>query len=209
MQKITVITADVIGSRGAGVGPNFLSVNLAHISHPHLLLDFSISRGDEVQGIMQGWLTAPELVRVLRMYCRPLELRVGLGIGCHEGVLESDSWKMNGPAFFRARQALETISEKKEAATRINTGFSSLDSVLNSAWIMLDTVISGWTQGQWEAVNAYERAGTFAAAAKVLEVAPQNVQKRCKAAKWNQVRQAERGLAQLDQVLQGYNLDLG
>lgn len=209
MQRITVITADVIGSRGAGVAPNFLATNLAQISHTHLLLAFSVSRGDELQGIMQGWLAAPELVRVLRMHCRPLELRIGLGLGCYEGVLKSDSWKMNGPAFFRARQALETISEKKEAATRISTGFTGLDSVLNSAWIMLDTVISGWTPGQWEAVNAYERAGTFAAAAKVLGVAPQNVQKRCKAAKWNQVRQAEKGLAQLDQLLQDYNLDLG
>lgn len=202
MQKITVITADVVGSRGAGLDEGFLSQALANIKHPQLIVPFSVSRGDELQGIMAGWLSAPQLVRTLRWHCQPLKLRVGLGTGEHSGDLGTDSWKLNGPAFFKARQALDSVADSKGAATRIITGTPELDSIVNPGLLLLDMVISGWTSGQWEAVMAYEQHGTFMSAAKILGVAPQNVQKRCKAAHWNHVRQAEQGLTGLEKVLQ-------
>ncbi len=201
MQKITVITADIIGSRKAGLNQDALAHSLQGLVRPNLLIPFTISRGDEVQGVMAGWLSAPQLVRSLRWLCKPHKLRIGIGIGYHEGRLGADPWKMNGPAFFRARQALESIAAGKEPATRVVTGEEGLDTLINTAWLLLDTITNRWTPGQWEAVMTYEQAGTFAAAAKVLGVAAQNVQKRCKAAHWNQVRQAELGLSQLENLL--------
>lgn len=209
MEKITVITADVIGSRAAGMRADYLSSTLAGFSSPALLVPFSVSRGDELQGIMAGWLPFPQLVRKLRWHCRPLGLRIGIGIGYFQGELGTDPWKLNGPAFFRARQALEAIGASKEPATQVVTGQSALDALVNSAWLLLDTVVSRWTGGQWEAVMAYEEAGTMAAAADVLGVATQNVQKRCKAAHWNQVRQAEQGLGKLEELARSLHPEQG
>lgn len=179
---------------------DFLVRSVHGISLPGLLVPFSVSRGDEFQGIMAGWLTAPQLVRMLRWQCRPYELRIGIGLGTQEGDLGTDPWKLTGPAFFKARQALEEAADSRKPATRIATGLPGLDELVNSAWLMLNTVMSRWTQGQWEAVMAYEEAGTLAAAAKILGVAPQNVQKRCRAAHWSSVRRAERGLSGLEQL---------
>ena len=161
MQKITVITADIIGSRKAGLNQDALAHSLQGLVRPNLLIPFTISRGDEVQGVMAGWLSAPQLVRSLRWLCKPHKLRIGIGIGYHEGRLGADPWKMNGPAFFRARQALESIAAGKEPATRVVTGEEGLDTLINTAWLLLDTITNRWTPGQWEAVMTYEQAGTL------------------------------------------------
>src|SRR5690606_24320222 len=115
-----------------------------------------------------GWLSAPQLVRMLRWYSFPHKLRIGIGVGYHEGRIGDDPWKLSGTAFFRARQALEGIADSKEPATRVVTGEDGLDTLINTAWLLLDTITNRWTAGQWEAVMTYEQAGTFAAAAKVL-----------------------------------------
>jgi hypothetical protein len=202
MRKITVLTADVIDSRKAGLDQDALTRSLNKLAHPALLVPFAVSRGDEIQGVMSGWLSAPQLVRMLRWRCRPNKLRVGIGIGYHDGGLEADPWKLSGTAFFRARQALESIGTCKDPATRVVTGEDGMDTLINSVWLLLDTLISRWTPGQWEAVMTYEQAGTYATAAKILGVAAQNVQKRCKAAHWHQIRQAEQGLSQAEGLLQ-------
>lgn len=66
--------------------------------------------------------------------------------------------------------------------------------MLNAMLLLLDTVEMGWTDAQWEAVHVYERAGTYAAAGDRLGVAAQNVHKRCQAAHWAVVREAEDAL---------------
>lgn len=198
MEKITVLTADVIGSRKAGLDLAALASSIKQIEHPALLVPFSVSRGDEVQGIISGWLSTPQLVRMLRWRCRPHQLRIGIGIGYNHDELGDDPWKLSGPAFFLARRALEGIADSKHPATRVATGIDELDALINSTWLLLDTLMARWTPGQWEAVMTYEETGTYAAAAKVLGVAAQNVQKRCKAAHWQQIRQAEKGLSQAE-----------
>lgn len=207
--KITVITADVISSRTAGMDPNTMVNSLASIKHTKLLVPFSPSRGDEIQGVMEGWLPAPQLVRILRWHCRPLKLRIGLGIGYHVGPLTKDSWQLSGPAFFKARQALDMLGKAKTPGTTLVTGCQALDTLANSSWLLLDTIVNKWTSGQWEAVMTYEKAGTLAAAGKILGVAPQNVQKRCKAAHWNQVRQAEQALGETQYLVATCNPKIG
>lgn len=206
MAKITVITADVIDSKRAGINPESINRCLKGLSHSTLVVPFTSSRGDEIQGVMEGWLTAPELVRALRWHCHPLQLRVGIGTGHHEGGLGQDPWQLSGPAFFRARQALDTITANKEAATRMVTGSQCIDTMANSVWLLLDTIMGEWTAGQWEAVMTYEKAGTYRAAAEILGVAAQNIQKRCKAAHWNHVRQAEAGLGRVSDLVESITL---
>lgn len=209
MPKITVITADVIGSRETEIDPEDLSAQLTTLTHPALLVPFTLSRGDEMQGVVDGWLSAPEIIRHLRWRCSPLQLRIGIGLGLFRGKLEKDPWKMSASPFFRARKALDESGRKKEPSTRIVTGSEVLDEIINSTLVLLDVIQSGWTPGQWEAVMTYEAAGTYAAAALQLGVAAQNVQKRCKAASWNHFRRAELGLKRWEELVDMMHPDLG
>ena len=107
MEKITVLTADVIGSRKFGTGFGCPGQQHQEIEHPALLVPFSVSRGTKCRGIISGWLSTPQLVRMLRWRCRPHQLRIGIGIGYNHDELGDDPWKLSGPAFFLARRALE------------------------------------------------------------------------------------------------------
>ncbi|NMB47108.1 MAG: hypothetical protein GX998_11960 [Firmicutes bacterium] len=101
---MTVITADIIQSRVRSDVAASIPARLPRLEHPHLVTGFAMSRGDEIQGVLSGWLTAPEVLRLLRYICRPLQLRVGIGLGIHAGRLAENPWDLNGPAFFRARE---------------------------------------------------------------------------------------------------------
>lgn len=210
LELVTVITADIIRSREAGGLLAALPGKVAAIAHPLLVTAFSLSRGDEIQAVCRGPLQAPELVRQLRFACLPLRLRVGVGVGeiergapgvaaVHDTAITS--WDMNGSAFTRAREALESLGKGTVPRTAARCGDPLLDEVANAIWALSDAIQRRWTRAQWDAVYHYERLGTYEAAGKALGIALQNVQKRCKAASWPAVRQAEEALRRLGQGL--------
>ncbi|MDK2931803.1 MAG: hypothetical protein PWR07_1934 [Bacillota bacterium] len=195
---MTVITADIIRSREARDLLAALPDKLAAVAHPLLATAFSVSRGDEIQAVCLGPFQAPELVRQLRFVCLPLRLRVGVGIGEIEaGQGSASSWDMNGSAFTRAREALESLGKGTAPRTAVRSGDPLFDEAANALWALMDAIQQRWTPGQWAAVHHYERLGTYEAAGKALGVALQNVQKRCKAASWPAVKQAEQALRRL------------
>lgn len=206
MRKVTVVTADIIESRSAGNYKQFLRRKLNELQHPALLSPFTLSRGDEIQGVLDGWLRAPEIVRRLRFACRPLELRIGIGIGIQKEPIEANPWEMNGPAFHRARVALDDAKSKREASTNVRTGSPELDEIINCIWLLIDTRQRKWTNKQWEAVQAYEKYATYEEASKKLGISLQNVQKRCRAADWPQLKAAEKTLAGTESYAVRFNL---
>ncbi len=195
-----MITADIIRSREARDLLAALPDKLAAVAHPLLATAFSVSRGDEIQAVCRGPLQAPELARQLRFACLPLRLRVGVGIGEIEaGQGSPSSWDMNGSAFTRAREALECLGKGTAPRTAVRSSDPLFDEAANALWALMDAIQQRWTPGQWDAVHHYERLGTYEAAGKALGVALQNVQKRCKAASWPAVKQAEQALRRLGQ----------
>src|SRR5690606_42123152 len=66
------------------------------------------------------------------------------------------SWEMNGPAFFRSRRALESLKNERRVFTRVDTGDDVFDRLANALLALVDTVQSGWTDAQWEAVTRSE-----------------------------------------------------
>lgn len=202
MVWFTVVTADVIGSRaGAPIDRN-LKERLRSMRDAALLTSFDLSRGDEIQALCRGALESPGLIRRLRQTCRPHGLRVAIGIGAVEdGLGSASSWAMNGPAFHKARTALDELQKERRPATRVLSGHALYDEVVNTLFQLVDAFAARWTAAQWEAIHAYEALGTYKAAAAALGVAPQNIAKRCQAAHWPAVRKAEETLLRLSSLL--------
>lgn len=211
---VTVITADIVRSREEPGYIRDLPSKLGGLTHPLLITPFSISRGDEIQAVCRGVLEAPELVRWLRYVCRPLKLRVGLGVGDIESGREStSSWDMNGSAFIRAREALERLKQPRGGKTprardsstaritSVSSGDPVADYIAQAMFGLIDAIQARWTSEQWEAVHKYELLGTYKAAGEALGIAFQNVQKRCRNARWTQVREAELALKALGELL--------
>ncbi len=198
MNRIAVLTADIIDSKRASRIDLQLKPQLSRLNYPFLATPFALFRGDEIQGVCTDAAQLPRLIRELRYYCRPFRVRLGVGIGtAEENEFAASSWEMNGEAFFLARNALDYLSKNKFPGTCFRTNDPLLDLALNTVYRLLDAIIVNWTEAQWEAVHSYQHFGTYIRTAEVLGIARQNVQKRCYAAKWNEIRQAEESVSKL------------
>lgn len=205
MKKITVITADVINSRKNVVLLNNLPSRLARISGLPVLCGFTMSRGDEIQGVVGGWLTEPQIIRNLRDVCRPLKLRIGIGIGrISESDIKNNPWEMSGQAFYLARNALDYTEKNEKFTTYVSTGFDEFDEFINSILLLIDTIQHKWTDKQWEAVQYYDKVGTYREAAELLNVSTQGVEKRCKIAQWKQIKYAEKALSKTEVFMEKF-----
>ena len=193
-----VFTADIVGSRRTKDQPwqqqelnRRLQTFAQEYAEAFLCLP-SLSRGDEIQGVLAEPTDFAKMIRRLRYAIRPLIIRVGLGVGTITTDFNpKDSWQMDGPAFHRARQALEEVKNLKWAVTRWVSDRQNIDGKLNILLKTVGVIQSRWTSSQWEAVSLYEKMGTYKAVAQYLGITAQNVEKRCRAARWHVVREAE------------------
>lgn len=199
MRRVTVVTSDVVRSRALSWSAAELSMRLSVMSEQGgLLTPFAVSRGDEIQAVLDGWLQYPEVIRRLRYAVYPLALRVGIGLGeLSDESLRHDPWSMNGEPFYRARRAVEQEKKTKVSVTRVISDFPEVDELVNSMYRLMDVMEQGWSQKQWEAIQTYERVGNYEQAASILGIRFQNVQKRCKAAHWHEIRHAESVLSRV------------
>lgn len=197
----TVITGDIIGSRellAKGIKrENFIKAveEVNEACEDYLLVKFSLMRGDEIQGILKQVDFLPAVVRNLRYNFFPAGLRIGIGIGSISTGIEKNSWEMDGEAFYRAREALSLCD--KNAITIVKTGDLFIEEATTALFTLLDALQSKWTRAQWEAVMNYEKYGTYKKAAQILKVMPQNVAKRCNAARWQAVVRGEKAIVRL------------
>jgi hypothetical protein len=198
MNTYTVITGDIINSRQHNLSSKQLQEKIGSLKYPDLMVTpFKALKGDEIQGVIRGFLPVPQILRRLRYCIYPYKVRLGIGVGkIEQGLDRGNSWEMNGPAFYRAREALNQLKDNNlnYNVTKINSGNQKLDLALNTILLLIDTLQSSWTDSQWEAVYYYEKLGTYKKAAEKLNIAFQNVEKRCNAANWRQIDLAERNI---------------
>ncbi|MGE5604305.1 MAG: SatD family protein [Bacteroidota bacterium] len=198
MKLFAVITGDIIDSKKHPDYLEMLKESLSQIQTPGLYTPFNVSRGDELQAVCDDPSLLPVIIRNLRYVCRPLKIRLGIGIGQIDNPASSaNSWDMTGPAFVFARKALDLIKKGKTPQTVLVSEDPFFDRVFNMVYSLADTIMNGWTPRQWEAVQAYEAGRTLIKAAGKLKIAWQNVQKRCQAAKWDVIKRVEEELAVL------------
>jgi len=203
-EKFAALTADIIGSRklkDQGFSRNQIEKAISQLNtarEAFIVSKFCLLRGDEIQGVVFPPREAIVMVRYLRFYLRPVQIRVGIGIGDITTEIDKNNpWNMDGSSFHRAREALEEIKLSRHPATFINSLEEDFDYNLNVILALMDVISNRWTDGQWEAIHAYEQMGTYQKASQVLKVRPQNVAKRCQSAHWKVFSEAEKHVQKL------------
>ena len=195
-----VVTADIVGSRKHANAAALAEKGLAALNArygPLLAAPFTLYRGDEIQGALAGTADIVRLLRHLRFVLPGLKLRAGVGRGnITTGLDQEYAWQMDGSAFHRSRAALENVACRREASTCFAAGDEpDRWAVVNTLHSLIDTIENRWSAKQWQAVDAYERSGTYEAASAKLGISPQSVAKRCRAASWKALAAAEQFLA--------------
>lgn len=193
-----ILTADIVDSRhhiGTPEKRHDLLETLDSFYHQYkeeFLTQLRISRGDEIQGVIAKPREFAVLLRRLRTTLLPLEIRASFGMGeISSKIVPEDPWAMDGAAFHRAREGMNALKPSRWQKTTLVSDNPIWDRQMEAILMLIDTIQERWTPGQWEAVEAYERWGTYEAAAKALNVSFQSVEKRCRAARWPVIREAE------------------
>jgi hypothetical protein len=172
-----VLIADVIGSSST---PNLRSLlraklRIAALAHQELLrLPYAVTAGDEFQTLTAELKGLPGLVFDLRRRLRPLQVRIGIGIGPVPKPVRPPVNELGGPAFQWARQAIvETKgghAHKFEVRTVFRSANPEFDRVANLVYGLHDTLLRDLTKKQWQAIDAYGVKKRVDLAARALRI---------------------------------------
>jgi hypothetical protein len=170
-----------------------------------LVLPFERTVGDEVQGLLSGDDTGARLgVEVVAALLRHGGWSVGLGTGDVREPLPPHSREASGPAFVRARTAVEDARRRGSAVPVSVAGAdgepgATVAADTQALLRLLGAVAARRSAAGWEAVDslgdAADRAAPQRAVARALGISEQAVSQRLRTALWPE-EQAARPLAQ-------------
>jgi hypothetical protein len=173
-----VLVSDVIASsRTRDLRPvlsrKLRIATIAHLEEKRIRLPYAVTAGDEFQTVAADLRQIPGLLFDLRRRMRPLELRMGIGIGLISGRLREPVNQLGGQAFEFARMAIDEAKQGR-GHSRTNTRFHSeneqFDLVANLIYNLHDALVGNPSEKQWETIDAYLAKGRVDLAARVLKI---------------------------------------
>lgn len=161
-----------------------------------LVVPFERTVGDEVQGVVEGTVEGAGLAVDLALgLLRDQGWSVGIGVGPVELPLPKVSRDARGPAFYRARNAVDrakTRAKGVSVAVEGAEGAADEDRAkeVESLLRLLGAIRARRTPQGWEAADTLtslgNRPGRQKIAAQSLEVSEQAVSQRVRAALWQE-----------------------
>jgi hypothetical protein len=171
-----VLIADVIHSSrrkhlSALLAEGLRRANRVHLQKKRIRVPYAVTAGDEFQTVVTSIEMVPELIFDLRRRMRPLDLRIGIGIGTIQGRVRAPVNRLVGDAFANAREAIAEVKKAGHAYPRLTAFHSSnesFDRIANLVYGLNDTLVLGITEEQWRALNTYvDNSGVESAARKL------------------------------------------
>ena len=173
-----VIVSDVVGSSRTRdlrsvLGARLRLVTAAHLKEERIRLPYAVTAGDEFQTVASDLRQIPGLLFDLRRRLRPLQLRIGIGIGRISGPLRAPVNQLGGQAFEFARTAIGETKEGRQHSgkvTRFHSGNKEFDLLANLIYNLHDALVDHLSEKQWRTVDAYLAKGRVDLAAKALRI---------------------------------------
>lgn len=159
-------------------------------------LSFSIIQGDEFQFIVKNPEFAYKFVVFYRIILalKDLKPKFRAGIGVGEVAVDNDnSYKMDGSAFHRSRDAFQKFSKTKfrHRITTIICGNQDLDAQFEMIAMYNDFIENKWTEKQKEAIYWMNKEDTMKLISKKIDITRQNVKKRIRNSNWDIFKNGE------------------
>ena len=151
---------------------------------------FTITKGDEFQGLLSNLETAFRVVLALEKLTFPVKLRFGIGVGNIYRMGSILPIEMDGPAFHRANYALNE-AKKKKADYCLNSTDESVDLLTNTIFQLIAAVKSRWNERHYRLLWKYKDLGTYREVAARENITPQAVCEALKNARALYVKTAE------------------
>jgi hypothetical protein len=206
----SVITADVVGSRGMASFPQRRDQKLRGITRLHtgmelILSPYTVTAWDEFEVVIAKPEFTPRAILDLRRTFYPLELRIAVGIGSAQGVHKKPiNLHAGGEAFERARSATEKLkagTPKYRLLTLFDSGKPLFDTVANTIYSLHDSLLQRITSKQWAVINTLLETGRQEQAAKRLKLDISTVSRNLKRGSyWHLLETAEA----MEQIVKAY-----
>ncbi len=201
MDVYCAVIADVVQSRALPDRSDFQREFLAFVEGIDKLIPagevvsrFVVTAGDELQGLLRTPAPAYDLLTALEEALGIGRFRMGVGMGGLTTDLKPTCLGMDGPAFHRARAALEESKEKRRTLT-YNLGHGALDRLVTSLAAVLERLRFSWTGRQRQMIRLLAAHPDQASVAATLGVSRAAVNKVLKTASWRVYDQARQDLA--------------
>lgn len=184
-----VLIADVMASRSrndmrALLGKRLAAVSQKHLAQKLIRLPYAITAGDEFQALTGNLPSLPALILDLRVALRPLTLRVGVGFGTVADRIQPPVNRLTGEPFQFAREALEIVKTGGLFKFEVLTAFAShneeFDQTINLLYGLHDTLLSGVTEKQWEAIRQFQLTPALEKTARRLKLDASTVSRNLK-----------------------------
>lgn len=173
---------------------SFLRINRDHKGSIATPLQFTA--GDEFQGVLKTAVDLFPVIHGIREATLPVSVRFGIGIGGITTPISEHPQAMDGPAFHRARDALEKAQEFIGQIC-LSSGKHEGDEAVN-AWLdVLSFIRSTWSKRAREVIHLYQRFQKLDPVAKKLEISVQAVSKHLRVAGFRAYVRGEKVLRDL------------
>jgi len=194
-----VLTADIHQSRLVANRQELQDQIEAHLQTVNqtfatfIKVPFTITLGDEWQGIIQSLPVAYEIAVYFIEKFHPVRLAIGIGEGKIETAWRERSSEMDGEAFHRSRNALEDARQKNRNV-RFATSHTNEDILLNAITFLLQIQREGWTEKQFQKFFVYKEFRNTTKTAEIIGVSPSDIHQTLTAIQANNYLEAEEDL---------------
>lgn len=163
--KYIVINADIINSKNTQFKKENIEENIKLLNSDlanDILVGFSILRGDEIQGIVDSHSDVFKVIRHLILAAKPFNVRIGVGIGDIYNIPKNtkSSWELNGEAFFKAREAIESFSKSGQPEVIFVSENKKLDERINLFYSFVTNILNGWSLNTFKIIKLAESGFT-------------------------------------------------
>ncbi|MGB8259818.1 MAG: SatD family protein [Terracidiphilus sp.] len=158
---------------------------------------FTIALGDQFEGLLspeQAHRILPDLAWELDEAIPQCQVRLGFGLGGISTEIVNQPGLVDGPAFHRARAAID-LAKRRKRMGGVFQGFGEpYDGILNGLARLLHAHRSRWSQQQRRLAAQLRRDAMQSEAAIALEISKQAVSAYAKAAGWAAYKEGEDAL---------------
>lgn len=155
-----------------------------------ILSRFVITLGDEFQGLLCSGTPIPDLLWDIDERFSERHLRIGVGFGVLDTLVQKEAINVDGPALHYARAAIQIAAEKRSFGG-VFLGFGELDPVMNGIARILWFHRSTLTRQQLRIVEVLRRGRTQSDAAQELDITRQAISKQVGSIGWSAYTEAE------------------
>lgn len=167
MKVYCVIIGDIVNSREI-LNRNEVQIKFKTILHninsnysDYIVSNFSITLGDEFQGVLNRISCFYDIVETIKIEMYPIKFRFGVGVGDINTDIERLSpFGADGPAYYKSRDLLNHMKEQKnkkmasKSSIMIKSGGFE-DDVINAVLALNCHIQDGWAEKQREYIRYY------------------------------------------------------